>query len=266
MLIMSSRTTQKGAARQARLQAEARAKQEDARRSRFRALLGVGVVAAVLVAVSVAASSGTGANANAANGGRLVGAALSRNLFAGIPQSGIAIGEPGAPVRLVEFADLQCPYCDEYAVKTLPTLVTDYVRTGAVQMRFENLSFIGPGSVAAGRVAAAASQQNRLWNFVDLLYLNQGRENSGYVTPTYLEHLLEAVPALNIRKALEIGRSPAASAALAGANQVAAQYGISATPSFLIGRAGRPLHQFQPSSLDPAPFRAEINGLLGRAK
>jgi hypothetical protein len=50
-------------------------------------------------------------------------------------------------------------------------------------MQFENLSFIGPGSVAAGRVAAAASQQNKLWNFVDLLYLNQGEENSGYVTP-----------------------------------------------------------------------------------
>jgi protein-disulfide isomerase len=133
-------------------------------------------------------------------------------------------------------------------------------------MQFENLSFIGPGSVAAGRVAAAASQQNKLWNFVDLLYLNQGEENSGYVTPTYLRHLLEAVPALHVRQALDSSRSPAASAALSNANQVAAQYGISATPSFLIGRSGGPLHQFQPSSLRSAPFQAEINSLLGRAK
>jgi hypothetical protein len=40
--------------------------------------------------------------------------------------------------------------------------------------------------VKAGRVAAAASQRNRLWNFVDLVYLNQGTENTGYVTPAYL--------------------------------------------------------------------------------
>jgi protein-disulfide isomerase len=224
------------------------------------------VVAAVFVAVSVAVSSRSGGRSNAADGGRLVGTSFSSNLFAGIPQSGISIGNPRAPIRLVEFADLQCPYCDEYALQALPTLVKEYVRTGELEMQFENLSFIGPGSVAAGRVAAAASQQNRLWNFVDLMYLNQGEENSGYVTPTYLQRLLRAVPALNVRRALESSRSPAASAALSSANQVASQYGISATPSFLIGRAGGPLRQFQPSSLGPAPFQAEIDGLLGRAK
>jgi protein-disulfide isomerase len=263
---MSSRTSQKAAARRARLEAEERAKVQDARRKRLRSLLGVVLVAAVFVGVSVAVSSGSGATANAANGGRLVGTALSRNLFAGVPQSGTTIGTPQAPVRLVEFADLQCPCCDEYAVQALPTLVKDYVRTGKVQMRFENLSFIGPGSVAAGKVAAAASQQNKLWNFIDLMYLNQGEENSGYVTPAYLQHLLQAVPAVNVRQALNTSRAPAASAELASANQVAAQYGISATPSFLIGRAGGPLRQFQPSSLTPAPFEAEINGLLRGAK
>jgi protein-disulfide isomerase len=262
---MSARTAQKAAVRRARVEAEARTKQAAARRNRFRTLLGVLVVASAFVAVAVAVSSGSGARSNAANGGRLVGTSFSRNLFAGIPQRGIAIGNPRAPVRLVEFADLQCPYCDEYTLQALPTLVKDYVRTGEVQMQFENLSFIGPGSVAAGRVAAAASEQNKLWNFVDLMYLNQGEENSGYVTPTYLEHLLEAVPALNVRQALDSSRAPAASAALSSANQVATRSGISATPSFLIGRAGGPLRQFQPSSLSPAPFQAEINGLLGRA-
>jgi protein-disulfide isomerase len=263
---MSSRTSQKAAARRARLEAQKRANLQQARQKRFRSLLGVILIAAVLVAVSVAVSSGSGAAANAANGGRLVGTALSRNLFSGIPQSGTTLGSTRAPVRLVEFADLQCPYCDEYAVQALPTLVKDYVRTGKVQMRFENLSFIGPGSVAAGKVAAGASQQNKLWNFIDLMYLNQGKENSGYVTPAYLQRLLQAVPSVNVRDALDSSRSPVASAELSSANQAAAQYGISATPTFLIGAAGGPLHQFQPSSLSPAPFETEINGLLRGAK
>lgn len=263
-LSMISRTAQKTAARQARLEAEARATRA-ARHKRVRTVVAVLAGAALFVAIAAAASSGSGTPSSAADGGKLVGASYSRNLFAGIPQDGTELGNPRAPIRLVEFADLQCPYCDEYTLQALPTLVTDYVRTGVVQMKFENLAFIGPGSVAAGKVAAAASRQNKLWNFVDLLYLNQGEENSGYVTQTYLRDLLEAVPALNVPQALDASRSPAAADALASASETAAQDGISATPSFLIGRAGGSLQQFQPSSLSPSPFQAEINRLLGRA-
>jgi protein-disulfide isomerase len=172
------------------------------------------------------------------------------------------LGDPDAPVRLVEFADLQCPYCDEYTLHALPTLVNDSVRTGKLQMQFENLSFIGPGSVAAGRVAAAAAQQDRLWNFVDLVYLNQGEENSGYVTPAYLRGLLAAVPGLNVGLALDWSHTAAATAELTRATGVAAKYGVNATPSFLIGRTGGPLRPFQPSTLAAGPFQAEINSVL----
>jgi protein-disulfide isomerase len=229
----------------------------------LRALLGVLAVAAAVVAVAVAVSSGNGAGVSAASGGRVTGVSMSRNLFAGIPQRGIALGNPRAPIRLVEFADLQCPYCDEYTLQALPGLVRDYVRTGEVQMTFENLSFIGPDSVAAGRVAAAAAQQGKLWNFVDLLYLNQGQENSGYVTSGYVRALLGAVPGLNVEEALRASETPATNAPLIDANRVATQYGVSATPSFLIGRTGGPLRHFQPTSLTAAPFRAQIDSLLG---
>src|SRR6202035_5465832 len=191
-------------------------------------------------AVAIALSSGSGARASAASGGNLRGAAGSSALFAGIPQHATTLGRADAPVRLVEFADLQCPYCDEYAVQALPTLVRDYVRTGNVQMRFENLSFIGPNSVAAGRVAAATARQDRLWNFVDLMYLNQGEENTGYVTASYLRQLLDAVPGLNVAAALSASQSPSADAALTQANAYAAGVGVAATPSFLIGRTGGP--------------------------
>lgn len=133
-------------------------------------------------------------------------------------------------------------------------------------MRFENLSFIGPDSVTAGRVAAAAGQQDRLWNFVDLLYLNQGEENTGYVTPAYIDRLLGAVPGLNVSAALSASRTQAAGGALVQANEVASQNGIDSTPSFLIGRVGGPLRLFQPSSLQAAPFVQAIDGLLGRSR
>ena len=75
-------------------------------------------------------------------------------MLADIPQSNIYLGNPAAPVRLVEFADPQCPFCREYALQVLPQLVQDYVRSGKVRMEFRILSFLGKDSVTAGRAAA----------------------------------------------------------------------------------------------------------------
>ena len=263
---MSSRQDRKHRAREARRAAEMRAQAAASRRKRLRRLYGMFAAAAVVVALSIAISSRGSATANAASGSKLIGASFSSRLFAGLPQHGTLLGRADAPVRIVEFADLQCPYCDMYAVQTLPTLVQRYVRTGEVSMRFENLSFIGPDSVTAGRVAAAAGQQDKLWNFVDLLYLNQGEENTGYVTPAYIDRLLEAVPGLKVSAALSASRTQAAGEALAQANEVASQNGIDSTPSFLIGRIGGPLRPFQPSSLQAAPFMQAIAALLGRSR
>jgi protein-disulfide isomerase len=262
---MSSRVAQKEAARQRRMAAEAQSTRRRRQQLHRRRLIGTLVAAVVVVAAAVAASSGSSRVA-VAHGGRLSGVAFSARLFAGIPQRGRVLGRADAPVRLVEFADLQCPYCDEYAVHALPSLVANYVRQGKLQLQFENLSFIGPDSVKAGRVAAAAAEQNRLWNFVDLLYLNQGEENTGYVTASYLHRLLAAVPGLNVPAALRASGTPAADAALLQANDLATAEGVSGTPTFLVGRTGQALRVLQPASLTAAPFEAEINRLLTGAR
>lgn len=262
---MSSRQHSKAAAREARVAREAQTRAAATRRRRLQALAGTILTAVVLGSVAVALTGG-GGRANAASGGKLNGAAASSSLFAGIPQHGTILGQPNTPVRIVEFADLQCPYCQEYTVRALPSLVREFVRTGKVQMQFENLSFIGPDSVEAGHYAAAAAAQNKLWNFLDLMYLNQGTENTGYATPSYLRQLLSATPGLNVPEALSASQAPAAAEALTQATGLAAGDGISSTPSFLIGRVGSPPHQFQPPTLTAAPFVAELNSLLGGSK
>lgn len=129
-------------------------------------------------------------------------------------------------------------------------------------MQFENLSFIGPDSVTAGRTAAAAAAQDRLWNFVDLMYLNQGEENTGYVTPSYLRRLLEAVPGPErVRGAAGEPTAVGRRCAHAG-QQLRLRERVNATPSFLIGKRGGPLRQFQPPTLTSAPFAAPFDALL----
>ncbi len=108
--------------------------------------------------------------------------AAEPSLFAGLEQRGAALGSARAPVTLVEYADLQCPYCAQWSRDALPTLVESYVRTGKVRIVFRGLAFIGPDSDKALRTAIRAGQHDHLWDVVHSLYLNQGHENAGWVT------------------------------------------------------------------------------------
>jgi protein-disulfide isomerase len=245
--------------RATRLAIEAAKRQASARRRRRNTVVAAVAAALVVLGVGIIGTRGGG---TAAGARAVTGAAFSRELFAGIPQHGAILGNPNAPVRVIEYADLQCPFCGEYATGALPQLVTDYVRSGEVSMDFRTLSFIGPDSVRAGRVAAAAAEQNKLWNFVDLEYLNQGVENTGYATDAYLHRLLSAVPGLHVAVAEQAVRQPATAAALAAATSSADAAGINSTPSFLIGPVNGALRLFVPSSLMAAPFAAEFNRLL----
>jgi protein-disulfide isomerase len=140
---MSSSAAQKNEVRQARLALEARREQIARRQLRLRRLAATVTGAAAVVAVSVAVSSGRSDHSRRCYRRKRVGRCVLTRSVRRDPAAWTQLGNHAAPVRLVEFADLQCPIAT-YAVQALPTLVKDYVRTGTVQMEFENLSFIGP--------------------------------------------------------------------------------------------------------------------------
>jgi protein-disulfide isomerase len=257
-------------ARAARVEAE-RAQAASAQRRRRLVTLGaVLAAAAVVVVVAIAVSGGGGDDASdrpqAAQtaSGAIPGQKESAEMLAGIPQKGIYLGKADAPVRLVEFADLQCPICREYALQSLPQLVQDYVRTGKVRMEFRNLSFLGPDSITAGRAAAAAAQQNKLWNFTDVLYYNQGEENSGYVTPDFIDRINKAA-GVDSAEADAFAKSDASKEPLAAANTLANQFGVNSTPTILVGKRGGDVKAVDADATDVAAYKSAIDAVLGQA-
>lgn len=81
-----------------------------------------------------------------------------------------AIGDIDAPVTIVEWTDLRCPYCASFANQTLPTLLTRYVETGQVRIEFHDVAYFGDESVDAAVAARAAGEQGRYVAYLETLY------------------------------------------------------------------------------------------------
>src|SRR5829696_8015518 len=211
----STKRERREQAHAARLAAERAAAARETRRRRALVLAGVaGLVVVAMVVLALATGHDEPATRSAA---APTGVAEVHEMLQGVPQDGIALGDPDAPVTLVEFADLQCPFCRDFALETLPLIVRDYVRRGKLRLEFQTLAFLGPDSERAARAVVGAAAQDRLWHLTDLFYFNQGQENSGYATDAFLDGLVAAIPGVDAAAVRRDGATPAADRLLADA-------------------------------------------------
>lgn len=258
---MASKKEQRDEARREREEREA-AERKKARRKRRLWQIGavlVVAIAAIVIAVVVSSSGGSKKKVSKQQTQHNI------DLFAGIAQSGITLGNPQAKVTIYEFADLQCPFCQKYTTTVFPQLVNKYVKPGKVKMVWRNLTFIGPDSVTAARAAAAAGAQNKLWSFADLFYQNQGTENSGYVTDKFIEKLAGGIQGLDPAKLKADESAPLVEQQLGEAQQLAAQYKINSTPTFLIQVGKGPLTKLNYSDFKLDQFSGPIDAALKKA-
>lgn len=245
---MSSRVQEKAAARRRRVEREAADRRAATRRRNLGRLAVVAVAAIVTVAVVVALTRPQEEPATAP-------AATSQ--LAGLPQDGITLGSPSAPATLIEFADMQCPFCADYAVVVLPTVIDRYVRTGKLKLELQVLSFLGDDSVRAAQMAGAAAEQDKLWNFAEAFFHAQGQENSGYVTDDFLREVgttagLDVERAMRRREAQDVRP----------AQELADRLGVQSTPSFLLRIGdGEPV-PVEPADLTPEAFTAALDEAL----
>lgn len=173
------------------------------------------------------------------------------------------IGREDAPVTIIEFTDLQCPYCARYARETFPTLKREYVDTGKLRYTSRDLplpfhSFAVPAAVAA----RCAGEQGRFWEYREALFEAQRTLGS------------EPYGQLAAQLGLDAGRFEACrsdgrqEAILRAELELAARSGIRSTPSFVIGRVVN--GEFQGEVVSGAQpyefFKAKLDALLAEPR
>jgi protein-disulfide isomerase len=96
--------------------------------------------------------------------------------FEGVPSSGDTVGDPDAPITIVEYGDMACPVCKDASETSIPQVVDELVKTGEAKMVFRPIAFISRSSERGALGAEAAGMQDRMWEFITLIYANQGPE------------------------------------------------------------------------------------------
>lgn len=114
-------------------------------------------------------------------------------------ESGKALGDPNAKVKIEVYADFQCPACKEFTDAVENQLFqSTYISSGQVYFEFMNYPFIDSGSITkeshqSANAAMCANEQGRFWDYHDILFANQSGENQGAFTDKRLQVFAESL-------------------------------------------------------------------------
>jgi protein-disulfide isomerase len=146
--------------------------------------------------------------------------------------TGYALGRPDAPLTMVEFTDIQCPFCRQYVTTTFPELKRNWIDTG--KLRYISRDFpldFHPQAMNAARAARCSGEQGKFWDMRLALMANANLLSPDYIMKTAGDLKLDL-------KAFAACTSSNKFDAEIQAEQVeGAKIGVGGTPTFIIGRS-----------------------------
>ena len=143
------------------------------------------------------------------------------------------LGDPDAPITLVEFGDYQCHYCNVFFQSIEKDIVKNYVDTGKVKIIFKDYNIIGEDSVKASQGAHCANDQGLFWEYHDILYSNWTGENNGWASSENLAIFAQQI-GLNMNKWSECMNKGSHSQIILKSNDDARTLQLTGTPAFFI--------------------------------
>ena len=222
------------------------------KKSTFRGLI-IGLIIAVGVAAFLAGSYTTNLNSNQISEEDLQNAiaklelkVLQNQLPTSQPKIPMKIsadddpiiGNPDAPITIIEFTDFQCPFCARFHTQTLPLIFEEYIEPGKVKLVVRDfpIQSIHPNAVPAAVASECANEQGKVKEMHDMLFYKQNQCSkqetadalslfSQYATEIQLDQeifdscIISGKYIEEIKNDLNDGR----------------EYGVSGTPGFFIG-------------------------------
>lgn len=186
------------------------------------------------------------------------------------PEGGFRMGNPAAPVKLIEYVSLTCPHCATFSAQAMQPLARDHVRSGRVSFELRNF-VLNPVDFAAALISRCASPQN-YFRFTEALLASQntwlGRVQAvpadqreafnGLSRPQVMERVasiagLDSMAGrygITPARAQACARNPAGAERIIEMIQAANRLGVNGTPSFILnGRHLEHVHDW--ASLEP---------------
>jgi protein-disulfide isomerase len=166
---------------------------------------------------------------------------------------------------MVVFSDLQCPVCVPFFLKVLPALLPRWVLTGKVRLEYRSLETATRNRrefIEQESAANAAGAQNLEWPYVASFFEAQQPEGSEYVNAGFLERIAARTPRLDLGSWQAQRADPLYRRDFLADERLSERHQIWGTPSFLIGRTGKPLRTLDPPTYTVPPFVKAFRTIL----
>ena len=149
-------------------------------------------------------------------------------------KDGLSIGDREAPVVLIDYGDLRCPYCAKWMKEVEPELVDKYVRTGKLRIEFRNMVLFGKQSMLGARAVMAAAQQGAGYSLARKIYSTMPTQGHGTITLNLVRDWAKELQIKDIDTFMKDAQSTKFDEKINASKQEAHSMGFQSVPAFLI--------------------------------
>ncbi len=148
---------------------------------------------------------------------------------------GYLLGSPDAPVEVSEFADFQCPACENFETIQFPAVQQQLISTGQVRWRYRDFPLeMHPHARVASHAGACANEQNKFWEMKQVIYARQTEwspvRNAAGKFSDYAKEV-----GLDVGQYDECMQSAKFAGRIQASVEEGNKLGVNGTPTFLIG-------------------------------
>lgn len=172
-----------------------------------------------------------------------------------------SLGDPNAPVKIVEYSDFQCPFCNRHHQTTERKIFETYVATGKVYYTYRTMgNFLSDNiaryngvqsseSIDSANAVYCAGEQNLFWEYYDILFANQTGEGVGDYSIPRLKAYAKEIDGLDIKQFNDCLESHKYYDRAMQDYKDGTDAGVTGTPSFVINGqllvGAQPFEKFQ---------------------